>query len=526
MLKLAFVIEAVDKATATVRKVNATIDRITEPVRRVRASFNSLLKESGFSRVTGALKELGERGRGVGDALRNVAGWMTVATAAAAGAFLGFKRVADQVDELTDTARMLGITTERLSAMGYAAQLNGSSQEEMGEALRFLSRNMVEAINGSKDAQQWFARVGIPLERLKKMDAPQVFEAIADKFNQVGDAGQNSEKKIALMQALLGRSGAKLKQVLDLGSAGLRGLYEEAERTGAVVGGSATEALGEFNDSWDRLRATLFGVLSNALSKVAPVLKDIVDRITDWASANKDLIATRVSAFIEVVSKRLPGFIEDVAKITAAVWAAFEAVNAIANALGGWENVFAILVGFIVGKALVALTSLATALWGVAAAFLATPFGLFVAGVAAVAGAAYLIYKYWDPIKHYFSELWEGVKIVFTETADWIVEQVMSLVRFVADNIVKLNNLMPDWVKNYTPNGMLLDAAAQAVQPLATPAASALDGVALQRNADVGGTLKIQIDQTGRARVTELMSNSPAMDYEVFTATGRQMVTP
>jgi len=35
--------------------------------------------------------------------------------------------------------------------------------------------------------------------------------------------------------------------------------------------------------------------------------------------------------------------------------------------------------------------------------------------------------------------------------------------------------------------------------------------------ADVGGTLKIRIDQEGRARVAEVKSNNPDVDYSVYT---------
>lgn len=507
MLKLAFVIEAVDKATSTVRKVNATIDRLTEPVRKVRASFNALLKESRFDRVAGAFGDLANRGRGFMDTARGVAGGLAMMGVAAAGIFYGLKRTADQVDALGDTARMLGMTTEQLSKMGYAAQLNGSSQEEMNDALRFLSRNMVAAVNGSKEARDWFARVGVPLERLKKLDAPAVFEAIADKFFQVGDEGQNAERKIAVMQALLGRSGSQLKQVLDLGSAGLRKFYQEAERVGAVIDTETADAMQDFNDNFDRMKFSLFGLVSLITRAALPAFNMLVEQVTKLSVANRDQLARSFGQLADRVVASLPRLLTSVEQIGSALWRLVSVADRVAQAIGGWQNVINLVVGIIGAKLLVSLGLLAKALWGVAAAFLATPFGLVVAGITAIVAAVAALIIHWEKVK----EVMRGV-------FDYMVE-----------GFHRLDRLMPDWFKRFTIPGAAMSGAINQFLPggaAAAPAApSAVAPAAGTQRTDVGGTLKIQIDQTtGRARVAELLSNTPSMDFEVFL--GTQMVTP
>ncbi|MFD1246021.1 phage tail tape measure protein, partial [Paralysiella testudinis] len=59
------------------------------------------------------------------------------------------------------------------------------------------------------------------------------------------------------------------------------------------------------------------------------------------------------------------------------------------------------------GKLSVALGILRQAVFALGRAFLATPIGLAVAGIAI---AALLIYKYWKPIKAFFAGFWEGLK--------------------------------------------------------------------------------------------------------------------
>ncbi|MGK5059007.1 phage tail tape measure protein [Janthinobacterium sp. LB2P49] len=50
---------------------------------------------------------------------------------------------------------------------------------------------------------------------------------------------------------------------------------------------------------------------------------------------------------------------------------------------------------------------------GFGIALLTTPVGWVILAIAAIAGAAYLIYKYWEPIKAFFSGIWSHVKTAF-----------------------------------------------------------------------------------------------------------------
>lgn len=50
-----------------------------------------------------------------------------------------------------------------------------------------------------------------------------------------------------------------------------------------------------------------------------------------------------------------------------------------------------------------------TVMWGLNLAFRASPIGLVVTAVTALAGAAYLLYKNWEPIKAWFSGLWTSI---------------------------------------------------------------------------------------------------------------------
>lgn len=500
-LRLAFVIDVVDRATAAVNRINARVDKMTEPARRVRAAFNGLLDASRMDRVRSAMGELGERTQGLLAWGRGVAQVVAGIGLAAVGAGFALKSHIDQVDQMLDQSKKLNVPIEMYQRMGFAAQMNGSSAAEMGQALQFVAQNMVDAINGSKETANWFARVGLSIDQLRKMNSVQVVEAIADRFEAVGNAGQNAEKKIALMRALMGRSGAELKQVLDLGSKGLRDFYAEADRLGGVVSGPAAEAMGDFNDNWDRMRFSMSGAMTAIASAALPALDDLVKRTTAWTVANRELIGTRVQEFVDQVLPRLPAIAKALVQIGGAVVSVVALADQLAQALGGWETVFAIVAGVIIGKGVWAIYTMGLALKGLGLALSATPFGMFVLAAAGLAAVAATIYANWEPIKRFFEGLWAPVSRVIDKLRGG---GTMSAPAQAAPSI-------------YAGG----DAWARYRQQQGGNAPSAL--AAGSGRATVGGKLEIEVN--GPARVRELRkAPGSVVDFDVYAGTA--MVGP
>ena len=399
-LRLAFVIEAIDRATAPVRKVTQLVDKLAAPARKVGEAYRKLTST------------IGEVGRAA-----------SLAGLAAAAGFVGFKRIADGVDRVNDSAAELGITTQQLQRMGYAAQLSGASQEELSQALLFLNKSLGEARGGAKETILWFNRVGITTEQLNRpgFKAAQAFEAIGDRFRAAGNEGDTAQKKISVATALMGRSSFRMIQFLNGGSEAMRKLYAEADRLGVVLSDDTVQAMTEFNDGWDRTRLTVFGAIATALRPAAVVLKGVVDRITEWTAANRTLIATRVAEFVQRVSAALPDILTGMQQFGSGLVTVISLCNQVAQALGGWQNVIAGVAALIVGKALFALYGLTTALWGLGAAFLAMPIGPFIAAAGLLAASGLAVYRAWGDISQTFSDLWDWIKKIGESRAAQVV---------------------------------------------------------------------------------------------------------
>ncbi|MDP3715673.1 MAG: phage tail tape measure protein, partial [Burkholderiales bacterium] len=352
-MKLSFIIEAIDKATAPVRKVNQVIDRMTEPARRVRASFNALVRESGLPRLGAQASEVSRRFGDVTSAARGVVGAVAVITGTAVGAFYGLKRIADEGDRAVKMAERLGLSVDFIQKFGYAAKLSGSSSEEAGDAMRHFSRNAVEAATGNKEMAVWFQRAGISADFLKKniKDPEALLRALSDNFATLPDG----PKKTAISMNLLGRSGANLINTLNMGTKGLDEMGAELESLGGLIDKDAAKSMESFNDNWDRLLTAIKGVGFAIAKFLIPFLDPLIVQLKDWIAANRALATSRVTEFLQAVIERLPAIWQGVTRFTAALVAVIGVLDTVARTLGGWEVVLAAIAAVIVGKLVVAL---------------------------------------------------------------------------------------------------------------------------------------------------------------------------
>jgi hypothetical protein len=67
--------------------------------------------------------------------------------------------------------------------------------------------------------------------------------------------------------------------------------------------------------------------------------------------------------------------------------------------------------------------------WALNIAMTANPIGLIIAGIAALAGAAYLLFQHWEPIGEFFSGLWDGVKEITSGAVDWLLGKLDLLTK-------------------------------------------------------------------------------------------------
>ena len=201
-----------------------------------------------------------------------------VATAAAAAILLLTKRAIDNADRLAKMSKTTGIAVETLSALQPAAELAGSSIEDVATGLQRLARTASDAQRGLETAKRPFRDLGIEVADANGQLRPleQILDDVARALIPIPDG----TKKVALAQELMGRSGAKLIPLLnDLGVRGFAAVRKEAEKFGVLLSAETAKAAEDFNDNLTRLGKAATGLSLTVAKELLPHLNDL----TDWA---------------------------------------------------------------------------------------------------------------------------------------------------------------------------------------------------------------------------------------------------
>lgn len=275
------------------------------------------------------------------------------------GVFEGVEKVKEMVETTVHAAvaakelsQKLGISTEAVQELGYAADVTGGSGEGMQVSMQHLARGLQELrTKGTGPTADAFKSLGVNVNdsEVKHGNLDQVLEIVADRFAAMPDG---VAKTSAAMQ-LFGRSGTELLPLLNKGSGGIKGLREEAERLGVVIGDEGVEKAHEFEISQKRLNATITGLKNEAVIALLPALQEMVEGLSKWIGANREAIASTLEAVIHgvaeafsVVGEVISGvteFFKEHEKIAMAVLETLGIAIAVfaANAAAGWIEAFA-----------------------------------------------------------------------------------------------------------------------------------------------------------------------------------------
>lgn len=193
------------------------------------------------------------------------------------------KDAIDFADEMGKAAQKVGVTTEALSGLKYAADLSDVSFETLQQGLKKLSVNMQDAATGGKTASEAFKLVGVGVKdstgNLKGADV--VLKELAARFEQMPDGAE----KTALAVKLLGKSGAELIPLLNGGADGIAAMTEEAAKFGKIVDSETARAAEQFNDDMTRLKASVTGVGMSIAKDLLPTLNVIAESLVGYTKS-------------------------------------------------------------------------------------------------------------------------------------------------------------------------------------------------------------------------------------------------
>ena len=194
---------------------------------------------------------------------RSVGSLQTAVVGVIGSAALGglVKTLADVSDRLGKTSARLGISTEDLQKLGFAAEQSGIEVGTLEMALqRFTRRAADSAKDGTGPAQQAFDALGISITRADGTlkDNISLLKEVADGFQGT----ESQAEKVRLAFKLFDSEGVKLVNLLQQGSGALDAFGNQLESVNGVISDRSISASEQLNDRFNILKRSAQALLT------------------------------------------------------------------------------------------------------------------------------------------------------------------------------------------------------------------------------------------------------------------------
>lgn len=350
------------------------------------------------------------------------------------------KDLMDIMTRAGGTANLLKMPATQLASLGAAFLELADTPEIASTAINAFFAKLGAASLGDKKFQSALQMLGMDARQIEKDMASGKAQDVINKIMAGIRDKIKPEDQIKVASMLFGLehfdSATKLASGLDVYKKGMSTLtdrgadgklkYEGSMQREYEARMKTTAAqMKLFKNNLAELAINIGTALLPAVNSVLQSIKPMVDAVRDWAARNPELVATigKVVAVLGATTVAVSGLsfvFGGMFRIIGGGIKMFQLLRSGAGMLGtGFKLVSKIggLFTGVLGGVVKGIGFVGTAIRAVTAIMMANPIGL---AVAAIAGAVYLIYKYWGNIKGFFSNLWEGTKSVFSSFTGWV----------------------------------------------------------------------------------------------------------
>lgn len=259
-------------------QITANTAQLAQAVQDVNARLDSMA-EAGKKAASdlGTLKNIEIGKLALGGLKAATAAFTSLATsvASAASAITAFALdVGEQLDSLNDVAQRTGVGVEALQAYAMAAKLAGTDVETFAKSLQKLTLNIGQAV-GDEKAQKKFEELGLAFEELRDATPTEQFEAVADAIANIADPAERAAAAVSVF----GKTGIELGPLFSEGPGALTKMREEAEKLGQVVSGEAVGNIAKMNDAFDKVSATIRGLVGQVLGELSGPIAAIAEQL-------------------------------------------------------------------------------------------------------------------------------------------------------------------------------------------------------------------------------------------------------
>lgn len=357
------------------------------------------------------------------------------------------KGIMEIVQRIGPLGEVGGFASGSIAALGATMRGMGVQEEIAATGIKNMMLALIAGESATKSQRSAMIDLGLDSEEVAKSmqkDAEGTTLKILELIKALP-----KEKQGAMLATLFGKE--SLSAIAPL-LTNMGALEENLKKVG-----DATKYAGSMNDEYKARAETTANNIILFKNKIAELgisigsvllpplniflgkMGAVIDKVSAWSKANPELSST--------LTKVAVGAVAVVGGIAAVALAVTTVIGPIALAISSF-SVLGSSAGTSIGlltKMITPIKMIGTAFSVVGKAMLANPMVLaIVAIVAVVAGAAYLIYKNWEPIKGFFSNLWSGVKDAFSSAWNGIKGVVGTGIEFIKGVIKSIDSVFAD----------------------------------------------------------------------------------
>lgn len=339
----------------------------------------------------------------------------------------------DTLKYAAPVASSAGVSIEQVAAMAGLLGNVGIQGSMAGTALRAAFLRLSAPPKVAADA---LANLGVEVKDLdgNLRSVPELLQELAQATEGLGSA----ERAEAIKQIFGSEASAGLTELLkQAGSGALDSYIQQLQQAKGTADTMAKKMSATTAGSLKRLGSALESVAISIGSLLLPTIAsgaELFAGMASWVSG----AAQEYPWLTKVIVGATVGLVALKVTAIAGAYAFTFLKGGVLSLVTAYRTLSAGIAMAQLGMARMNILSALSAVrmgvvtaaqWALNVAMTANPIGLIVVGIAALAGAAFMLIKYWEPIGEFFSGLWDGVKNITSGAVDWLLGKMNLLAK-------------------------------------------------------------------------------------------------
>lgn len=214
----------------------------------------------------------------IGENIKAIKAWVKTiiyVVGAITGVVFSVSKLGDSIDK---GSQRMNMSAKQYQKWAYAMELSGSSIEELREGYNQMSGQISQAVNGTKESQKAFQRLGVNLKDTKGnlRSTGDIFEDVVVSLQNM----DNATERTALAYKLFGESVSKLNPLLNNNANFLREVVRTQNALGSQMSDNLVAQSAKFQDAIATLGQAWHGFTNLLGETFLPIIQKIVVWIT------------------------------------------------------------------------------------------------------------------------------------------------------------------------------------------------------------------------------------------------------